>query len=127
MSTAQQLIGVFVAGGIGACLRVALAGLIDDRQPRIPLGTLAVNLLGCLAIGLAATLLVRTPWRGIVMGGLLGGFTTYSSFALLSWELLRADRLGATVLLVAAHVIGGVLAVALGVWIGGALGGDAPR
>jgi CrcB protein len=127
VGTVQQLIGVFVAGGIGACLRVGLAGLIDDRQPRIPLGTLAVNLLGCLAIGLAATLLVRTPWRGIVMGGLLGGFTTYSSFALISWELLRADRLGATVVLVTVHVVGGVLAVALGVWIGGALGGDAPQ
>ncbi|HWB73861.1 MAG TPA: CrcB family protein [Nannocystaceae bacterium] len=115
MGTAQQLIGVFVAGGLGACLRVGLAALIDDRQPRIPLGTLVVNLLGCLAIGLAATLLVRAPWRNIVMGGLLGGFTTYSSFALVSWELLRADRLGATVLLVAAHVIGNMLAITLGV------------
>jgi CrcB protein len=126
VGTAQQLIGVFVAGGLGACLRVGLAMWIDDRQPRIPLGTLAVNLLGCLAIGLAATLLVRAPWRGVVMGGLLGGFTTYSSFALLSWELLRADRPGAAVLLVLAHLVGCVLAVALGMWIGGVLGGS-PR
>jgi len=127
MDTTRQLLGVFVAGGIGACLRVGLAALIDDRNPRMPLGTLAVNLLGCLAIGIAATWLARGPWRAVVLGGLLGGFTTYSSFAFLSWELLRGDRLGAMLLQILAHVIGGVLAVALGVWIGSLLAGTTTR
>ncbi len=121
METWRQLLGVFVAGGVGACLRVVIATAIDERGDRIPLGTWAVNLLGCLAIGILATWVPRGPWRTIAIGGLLGGFTTYSSFALLSWELTRDDRLGAALLLVAGHVVGGLVAVALGAWLGGLL------
>lgn len=117
METWRQLLGVFAAGGVGACLRVAIATVIDERGDRIPLGTWAVNLLGCLAIGMLATWLPRGPWRTIAIGGLLGGFTTYSSFALLSWELARDARLGAALVLVAGHVIGGLLAVAIGAWL----------
>ncbi|MBK8241255.1 MAG: CrcB family protein [Deltaproteobacteria bacterium] len=121
METWRQLLGVFVAGGVGACLRVVIATAIDERGDRIPLGTWAVNLLGCLAIGILAAWVPRGPWRTIAIGGLLGGFTTYSSFALLSWELTRDDRLGAAALLVAGHVVGGLVAVAIGAWLGGLL------
>ncbi len=127
METARILAGVFVAGGLGACLRVVLATLIDERQPRLVLGTLAVNLLGCLAIGFVAAWLPRGPWRTIALGGLLGGFTTYSSFALLSMELLRGDRLAAMLLQIAAHVLGGLAAVGLGLWIAGLMGGSTSR
>lgn len=127
MENLRQVFGVFVAGGIGACLRVGLAALLDSRTARLPLGTLAVNLIGCLAIGFATMWLPRGPWRAIVLGGLLGGFTTYSSFALLSVELLRADRFGAAVAQIVLHVLGGVGAVLLGAWLGGAVLGSSPR
>ncbi|MBX7081450.1 MAG: CrcB family protein [Nannocystaceae bacterium] len=117
----QMWLGVFVAGGVGASLRVALASVLDGRAPRLPAGTLVVNLLGCLAIGVVAAMVPRGPWRTIAIGGLLGGFTTYSSFALLTWELARSDRMLAALLQIAGHVVGGLLAVAAGLWIGAAL------
>ena len=116
----RELIGVYLAGGTGASLRVFLVGVIDRRlHETFPfVGTLAVNLVGCLAIGILAPVLAPGPWRPIVVGGLLGGFTTYSAFGLLSYELLREGRTGAFAGQVLLHVIAGLLCV----WAGVALG-----
>ena len=88
-------------------------------------GTLVVNLLGCLAIGALAAALAPGPARTVVVVGLLGGFTTYSSFALLSVELAQTDRLGALAVQLGAHVLGGMLMVVLGAALVGLFGRDA--
>lgn len=128
MTSAWHWLGLFAAGGCGACLRYALALRVDRVAAEVlpHAGTLAVNLAGCLAIGLLGALLPLGPGRVVVLAGLLGGFTTYSTFALLTVELLQAGRWGALGLQLGLHVGGGALMVALGAWLGGLLGG-APR
>jgi CrcB protein len=82
---------IFAAGGGGSLLRYLLAGWIQrSSSGAFPWGTFTVNLLGCGAIGFLASLLtgpllVREEYRLAILVGLLGGFTTFSSF---SWETL---------------------------------------
>lgn len=117
----SQWVGLFVAGGGGACLRHLLAQRVDAAVAEalagrgLPhAGIVAVNLVGCLAIGALAAVLPPGPWRTVVLVGLLGGFTTYSSFALLSVELAGAARWGALGWQIGLHLLGGMLMVSLG-------------
>ena len=117
------LVWVFLAGGMGATLRVVLAGWVDAkasvRLSWLPYsGTLVVNLLGCFVIGVVAVALPPGTLRTAVVGGLLGGFTTYSAFALFSYELLRDERLGVLALQIGLHVVLGVACVAAGMALG---------
>lgn len=118
--TLGPLLWVFLGGGTGATLRVVLAGFIDARGPsRLPhTGTLVVNMIGCLAIGVAAVALPAGTVRTAVVGGLLGGFTTYSAFALFSVELLRDERLGSLFAQVGLHVVVGMACVFAGMAAG---------
>jgi len=118
-----SLVWVFLAGGVGATLRVVLAGLVDARLsarlPQLPhAGTLVVNVIGCLVIGVVAVVLPPGTLRTAVVGGLLGGFTTYSAFALFSYELLRDERLGALAAQIGLHLVLGVTCVAVGMGLG---------
>jgi fluoride exporter len=124
ISTLAQLAAVFVAGGLGATFRVLLAGRIEplfvERLPHV--GVLVVNLLGCLLIGVAAAAISASHWRTIVLGGLLGGFTTYSAFALFTVDLLGQQRWGVLAAQVLAHLVGGVACVCVGFWLARVLG-----
>jgi CrcB protein len=80
---------IFVGGGCGSLLRYSIAGWVQRwTAGSFPAGTLTVNLVGCLAIGFLASLftgpvLIREEYRLAMLVGVLGGFTTFSSF---SWE-----------------------------------------
>ncbi len=117
MESLRHLALVFVGGGLGASARVALAELVERRWGEsFPfVGVLAVNLLGCLLIGVAAESLRATGVRLAVIGGLLGGFTTYSAYALLTVQLGTDGRYGVAAAQVLAHLLGGIAAAALGV------------
>lgn len=87
-----------------------------------PLGTLAVNLIGCLLIGVLASALNRQAllqeqYRLALNVGLLGGFTTFSAFSLDTLTLLQSGRLWLALLNVGGNVIGGLLAVWFGFWL----------
>lgn len=62
--------------------------------PDFPWGTLAINVLGSFIIGLAATALPMTSGdaRALIMVGFCGGFTTFSSYSLQSFEMMQAQR-----------------------------------
>lgn len=119
-SVARGLVWVFMAGGLGATLRVAIATTIDARwSARLPhVGTLVVNMLGCLAIGIAAAAMPPGTARNAVIGGLLGGFTTYSAFALFSVELAGDAKLAVLAVQIITHLVLGILCVWLGQSIG---------
>jgi CrcB protein len=119
VGTAAQLVGVFVAGGAGALLRVLLSGRVEQALvERLPFaGVLVVNLIGCLLIGVAAATITAVHWRNIVLGGLLGGFTTYSAFALFTVTLVEQQRWGILATQIVGHLVGGVACV----WIGFAI------
>jgi CrcB protein len=112
---------VALGGALGSLARFAVqAAGVRLFGPGLPLGTLAVNLLGCLAIGaLSVWLTEKGMMRAapFLMAGLLGGFTTFSAFsldALVLWERGQPALAAGYVL---ATVTGTLAAVALGAWV----------
>ena len=119
-------LAIAVGGAIGSVARHAVNQLVHTRwlTTRFPVGTVAVNLIGCLIIGILAGLIaseriaLRVHWREFVFVGLLGGFTTFSTFGLDTLVLARTDSAGQAALNVALQVVGGLLAVWLGYQVG---------
>lgn len=92
----RDVLLVGLGGFLGSISRYALGGLVlrQSGANRFPLGTLVVNVLGCLVMGLVAGLAERWhlfggPTRLFLMTGLLGGFTTFSAFAYETYFLGR--------------------------------------
>jgi len=112
---------VGVGGFLGALARHGLGGLVH-RIPGtsgFPYGTLVVNLFGCLLIGVLAGLMegrqmFAPEFRLFALVGILGGFTTFSTFGYESFMLLRDAEYLRVVGNVGLHVIGGLLLVWLG-------------
>jgi len=117
-------IAVGIAGMAGALLRYELGRWIQVPGPSIfPYGTGIINLIGCFALGLLTPWFARIrKWPPAVhtgiTSGLIGSFTTFSTFALETVELLRAGRLGLAAAYVVASAFGGLLMAALGAWLG---------
>ena len=116
-----------VGGALGALARAGVAEVLPREPGGWPWATWTVNLLGCLLLGmLLAVLATRRPdgeRMQVFLGtGVLGGFTTYSAFALEVTDLGASGRPFAAAAYVAASVLGGVLAVAIGARAGRALG-----
>jgi fluoride exporter len=120
-------LALLAAGGaLGTLARYGLNGIIAERSPTFPLGTMIVNITGCFAIGLIAAIsgpALGRAWltsgqRDFLMVGFCGGYTTFSSYGIQTLNLARDGEWR----YVAANVIGsnvlGLLAVYLG-WICG--------
>jgi fluoride exporter len=120
----QNYFLVFVGGGVGAITRYWLTGVVHDRfGGEFPYGTLSVNVVGCLVIGLMMSLLedrflVYPSLRIFLTIGILGGFTTFSSFSFETVAMLRDGQM----LYAAANVIVSVFLCIGGTWIGMYLG-----
>lgn len=87
-------------------------------------GTLAVNLIGCLAIGVLMTLAAKTTYLSPVMQkflitGLLGALTTFSTFAFESLHLIQDGRYGAAIMKISVSLIVGLLLVWAGMLLAG--------
>ena len=110
-----------MAGGAGAVLRYGLASFVQLRAGDLfPWGTLTVNVFGCFAIGVLATAFeersVLSPdLRLALLVGLLGGFTTFSTFGLETWRLLEDAELARALANVTASVLTCLVAVIAGV------------
>ena len=115
---------VAVGGAIGATMRYLLGGAVHRLVPGFfPYGTFVVNVLGCLAFGLViglaeARFVVGPATRTFVLVGVLGGFTTFSSFTFESFELVRSEQM----LPAAINVIGQVSLGLIALWAGMGLG-----
>lgn len=118
------LIAAVSAGGIvGTLLRFATASWVSAHWPRqFYLGTLAVNLVGCLLIGLLYGLFLNRPLvplelrTGLIVG-FLGGLTTFSSFSLDTVRLLESGQAPLAFGYAAASVLGGLLATWAGLYL----------
>lgn len=117
----QNILIVGLGGFIGSIARYKLGELILHltTQGRFPFSTLAVNVLGCLVVGVLAGTAERHEVFGqevrlFLFTGLLGGFTTFSAFGLEAMHLIRRGDLGIAALYVGASVILGIAAVWLG-------------
>ena len=115
-------IAVASGGALGAMARHAVNKWVHHGWPfaRFPLATLVVNVSGCFTVGVLAGLIatgrlpMRANWREFVFVGLLGGFTTFSTFGLDTMTLLRGGEAGQALANVALHIIGGLGAVYVG-------------
>jgi len=121
-----RVILLAVGGALGTLARYGLNGVIANHAPTFPLGTLLVNITGCFAIGLLAPLTLRPEWRLFLMVGFCGGYTTFSSYALQTFDLARdSEWLYIAGNILASNVLG-FLAVYLGVVCGRLLQGGTP-
>jgi CrcB protein len=116
-----NLLLVGLGGAFGSIARYLVSGWVQaaTKNATFPFGTLTVNLVGCLAIGFLAQLAeargVFTPEsRALVFIGVLGGFTTFSSFGNETLNLARGGELWNALANVGANVVIGLLAVWLG-------------
>ena len=116
-----KLILIFVGSGIGGVLRYLLSMAMQGAEPeRFPIGTLAVNVIGCLAIGLltAAPVPLREEHRAAIIVGVLGGFTTFSAFGRETFALAADKHLALAGLNIILSVMLGLAAVWIGTRIG---------
>ena len=127
----KQFLLVCCGGFLGTGARYALDGVISHRfGETFPFGTLTVNLLGCFLIGVVFVLtgpdsrvLVSEDVRQFLTIGILGGFTTFSSFTVQTLTLLREGDIQAAIANVGLSVVVGLLAawagetVAKGIWL----------
>jgi fluoride exporter len=118
-----------LGGVLGALARWGVGAALPHDAGAWPWATLLVNLTGCLVLGvLIAALFARypdSPWLRPLLGtGVLGGYTTFSTFAVDVVQLTDADAAAAAVGYVAASVLGGLLAAVAGVALGRAVTPD---
>ena len=120
----SQVIAIAVGGAFGSVLRYGLSTWVHTLAGRgFPYGTLAVNVLGCLAMGFLFVLLVERMgesalWRAGLLIGVLGGFTTFSTFSIETFNLVEqgamakaaANMAASLVLCVGATWLGAILA-----------------
>jgi len=116
----QKTIFIALAGLIGTLIRYWLAGFVTRQYGEtFPWGTLIVNLAGSFLAGAIyhlaeERLLISPTLRTIILIGLIGGFTTFSSYGLQTFTLLRDGQIGLATLNVAVSNVLGLLMVWMG-------------
>lgn len=123
-------LAVGIGGFVGAISRfqitLSLSGWSTQRFGRVyPFGTFAVNIVGCLLIGILMALAVdkKLPdfWQKALVTGCLGSLTTFSTFSYETVGLIRDDRPGLAALYVVANLVIGLVAVVIGMGIARAI------
>lgn len=123
-----NLIWIAIGGGLGAVSRYLMVSAVQAAVPGFkPVGTMAVNVLGCLLVGMVMAWVVRineigSPLHFFLVTGILGGFTTFSAFGYETVSLLEERQLAGAFWNVAGNLGLGLPAVLLGlklvVWFG---------
>lgn len=113
----KNIILVAFAGALGALCRYGMVNYIGGRL--FPWGTLLVNVLGSLLMGLAFVYIMEravfpVEFKPFIMTGFLGAFTTYSAFSLEAWQLIDRGELFPAL----AYIIGTTLLCILALFIG---------
>ena len=115
------LLLVGIGGFIGSLLRYLISGFVQNLSGSItfPFGTLAVNTIGCFIIGFFSYLIetrsmFTTEIRAFVLIGLLGAFTTYSTFGNETYNHMIESKFHLVLINIGAHLFLGLSAVYLG-------------
>jgi CrcB protein len=120
MSTLFKFFCIGAGGFTGAVLRFLVSSWVQNRSGSMyPFGTLAVNMIGCLLIGCLSTLvetrsMFSQETRSFLLIGLLGAFTTFSTFGNETLHLIRESRIELAALNAGVQVVLGVSLVWLG-------------
>ena len=100
---------IFLAGGVGSIARYGLGRFIQGQfHSGFPFGSLAINIIGCIAIGAFARFFANTQTenavRAMLVVGLCGGFTTFSTFSYETVALMTGGKFGLAAIYVGASV-----------------------
>lgn len=119
----RTLVGIMVAGAVGALARYELDGYISRRATAFPWGTFVVNISGAFLLGLLFTVFsdrsTVAPWlRSAVTIGLLGAYTTFSTLSLETYRLMEQGSLGLAALNAFGSMAAGIVAIYIGVVLG---------
>ena len=118
----RLLLIIGIGGFIGSVLRYLISLSIQNKILSVfPFGTLGVNIIGCLVIGIIFGLSERTSlsseWRLFLATGICGGFTTFSAFSIETFGMLREGQLMHAFTYICASVILGLIATFIGISI----------
>lgn len=112
-------IGVALLGGLGAAARFAVDGAVGSRAPgAFPLGTLAVNLSGALALGALTGAVTDAETLRLAATGLLGAYTTFSTWVFESHRLAEDGELSLAWANLALSAVLGLAALWAGMQVG---------
>ncbi len=120
----NQLWFIAAGGAFGAVLRFLVSNGIHSFMSRdFPYGTLTVNVLGSFIMGVSYILLVERlslspEWRALIVVGLLGAFTTFSTFSIETLVLIESNELSKATI----NILASVVLCIMGSWIGILLG-----
>jgi CrcB protein len=131
MQLLMQYLVIGLGGALGSMVRFGLGSFIDTNVQKtgyvFPWGTIIVNVTGCFIIGFIFTisagegrLMLGSLTRQFIMIGILGGYTTFSSFSLQTLTLAQSGQWWGAV----ANVLLSVVLCLVGVWLGALLAGS---
>jgi CrcB protein len=115
----MRFLWVWVGGGFGSLMRYAIGLLVD--QSHFPWATLGINIIGSFMLGMFLTVALghlSTAVTTTVAVGVIGGFTTFSTFEWDAFTHARSGRVALALVYVAVSVIGGFLAAGSGYALG---------
>ncbi len=133
MDIVTRVVVLSVGGALGVNARYWLAVAIDRAVgTRFPWATLTINVSGAMVLGFLATLMMDRlgpthPLRLAALVGFLGGYTTFSTFALEGYSLFASGRIGRSLAYMAGSVAAGFVGVAIGIAIGRLIVGPPPQ
>ena len=123
----MQIITVALGGAMGAVSRFLVGNIVGKALGSAwPYGTFIINIVGCFCMGVLMTVIVErqllpAAWRFFLCVGFLGGFTTFSSFGYETISLINNGKLLEAIAYVSGSVLLGLLAAAIGVYLGRAI------
>lgn len=123
METASKFAAVAFGGAFGAIARYLLNTFFAKMLAPFPFATFFINVTGSFLIGFLAIIFTEKfteseNWRLFLTVGFLGAYTTFSTFELETFELLREKQLATAFFYAFASLIVGLLGVFGGVWVG---------
>jgi len=129
-SSFVAFIAVAAGGACGACLRYAVSIMLPVPADRLSVAILLVNIVGCLLAGIAIAWWMPKGVLGaaaglLVITGVLGAFTTFSAFSVDTLRLFMDGLIGQALLSIGLNVVGSLMAVWVGWWLGSQVTGSA--
>ena len=117
----QQIFLIAFGGALGCMTRYGVSTLVYSATSEVfPWGTLVVNISGCFLIGvfseLFETALIPSEWRSLLTIGFVGGFTTFSTYALETLSLIREGEIQLATYNVLSSTVVGIAFVAVGIY-----------